>query len=88
MDHAIDHLKVLFEIEYEYLLKEWKSKEYKKLSDCHSYKCVNGYRSAINELVKVCYLPEYVKSHLMAPLSKQIRDQIEIETFWAERKGK
>jgi hypothetical protein len=86
VDHAIHNLMIYFEIEYEELVKEWKSAEYMKLSDCPSYNSTNGYRAAINVLVKACYLPEYIQSHLMSPLSKQIRNQLEIESFWKERR--
>jgi hypothetical protein len=87
-DHTIDSLRVWCDIEYEELVKEWKSGKYSKLSECPSYKSANTYRDAINVLIKGYYLPQYVKSHLMEPLSKQIREQLEIEAFWAEREGK
>ncbi|MCL6571728.1 MAG: hypothetical protein K6T88_08575 [Bacillus sp. (in: Bacteria)] len=85
MDHAIDNLRIYFDLSYEELVKEWKSGEYKKLSDCPSYKEANAYREAINVLVKACYLPEYVQSHKFASLSQQIREQVEIEEYWAKQ---
>lgn len=85
MDHTIDGLRVFYEISYGELVQEWKSKKYKKLSECPSYKETNAYREAMNVLVKACYLPEYIKSHLMPPLSKKIRNQLELENFWAEQ---
>ncbi|MBT2696383.1 hypothetical protein J7E79_02890 [Bacillus sp. ISL-40] len=88
MDHAIDGLMVYFELSYEELVKEWKSGEYKKLIDCPSYKEANTYRDALNVHVKGCYLPAFIKSHIMPPLSKQVREQLEIENFWAEQDGR
>jgi hypothetical protein len=85
MDHAIDNLKIYFDLSYEELVEEWKSGEYKKLSECPSYKEANAYREAINVLVKACYLPEYVQEYMFASLSQQIREQVEIENFWAEQ---
>jgi hypothetical protein len=84
MDHAIDGLMIFFDITFEQLVEEWKYGKYKKLSECPSYNEANAYRVAMNVLVKACYLPEYVESHIFSPLSKQIKEQIKIENFWVE----
>jgi hypothetical protein len=85
VDHAIDGLKIFFDITFEQLVEEWKSGKYKKLSDCPSYNETNAYRGAINFLVKACYLPEFAQSYIIAPLSKMTREEIEIENFWVEQ---
>jgi hypothetical protein len=87
-DHAIDSLRVWFDIDYDELVKEWKSKEYKKLSDCPSFESVSAYRSALNILIKSLYLPEYLDNYKIQPLKRMIEEQLEIEEFWAEREGK
>jgi hypothetical protein len=67
MDHAIDGLRVYYDIALEELVQDWKSDNYQMLSDCPSY------REAINVLVNACYIPEYAGSHLIEPLSKQVK---------------
>lgn len=71
-DHAIDSLRTWFDIEIGILKDEFESGEYKKLSDCPSYKACKAYREALNILIKACYLPEYYESHKIAPLSEEI----------------
>jgi hypothetical protein len=85
-DHAIDSLRVWFDIEYEDLKKEWKSNKYEKLSDCPSFKGANAYREAMNVLIKACYLPEYLEAHKIKPLKQMLDEELEIEEFWESRK--
>lgn len=73
MDHAINNLRIYYEIALDELFEEWKSGAYQKLTDCPSFKEANGYRSAMNVLIKACYLPEYVHEFLIPPLSKEIK---------------
>jgi len=84
-DHAIDSLRVWFDIEYEVLKSEWKSGQYKKLSDCPSFNGATAYRDAMNVLIKACYLPEYVNEYKVEPLKKSIDAEIEVENFWKEK---
>jgi hypothetical protein len=85
-DHAIDSLRVWFDLEYTELVEEWKSGQYAKLSECPSFKSATAFREAMNVLIKACYLPEYVKQYLIPPLSKRIREDLEIEEFWANHR--
>lgn len=72
-DHAIDALKVWFEIEYEHLKKEWKSGQYGKLSECPSFKVTHTYKEAINILIKgTQYIDE-------TELKQMIDEDLEIE---------
>ncbi|MCL6574291.1 MAG: hypothetical protein K6T88_21875 [Bacillus sp. (in: Bacteria)] len=73
-DHAIDSLKVWFEIELEDLKEEWKCGSISKLSECHSYWSTNVYRTALNVLIKGCYLPDYVDQYLIPPISKLVKE--------------
>jgi hypothetical protein len=73
MDHAIDGLRVYYDVALEELVQDWKSDNYQKLSDCPSYREAKAYREAINVLVNACYIPEYADSHLIEPLSKQVK---------------
>lgn len=84
-DHAIDSLRVWFDIEYDYLKKEWQSGNYKKLSECPSFKAVTAYRDALNVLIKACYLPEFAEKYKIPPLKKSINEDLEVERFWEER---
>ena len=77
MDHAIEGLQVYFDLAFEELLEEWKSGHFQRLADCPSCKEVNAYREALNVLVKACYLPEYVKDHLIPPIYQKVKEQIE-----------
>lgn len=85
-DHAIDSLRVWFDIEYEQLKEEWKSNEYENLSDCPSFKGAKAYREAMNILIKACYLPEYFEAHKIQTLKQMIDEELEIEEFWESRK--
>jgi hypothetical protein len=85
-DHAIDSLRVWYDIEYEELKKEWKSDAYQKLSDCPSFKAANAYREAMNVLIKACYRPEYLEEHKIKTLKQLIDEDLEIEEFWKNRK--
>lgn len=73
MDHAINNLRIYFDVALDELTEEWKSGKYKKLTDCPSFKEASAYRSAMNVLIKACYLPEYVQDYLVAPLSKEMK---------------
>jgi hypothetical protein len=81
-DHAIDSLRVWFELEYDELKKEWKIGQYTKLSDCPSYEGAAAYREAMNVLIKASYLPEYVNKYKIRPLKRRIKEDLEIENFW------
>lgn len=80
-DHAIDNLRVWFDLEYNELVIEWKTGEYKKISECPSFKSTSAYCEAMNVLIKALYLPEYVNDYLIQPLSKRIREDLEIEEY-------
>jgi hypothetical protein len=84
-DHAIDSLRVWFELEYDELKKEWNSGQYCKLSDCPAYKGAAAYRDAMNLLIKACYLNEYVNRYKIGSLKRRINEELEIESFWKER---
>lgn len=79
-DHAINSLKVWFDIEYEELKKEWKSGQYENLSDCPSFKTAYIYREALNVLIKG---PKYVDE---TQLKRMIEEELEIEEHWENRK--
>jgi hypothetical protein len=55
MDHAINAITVYFEISMDHLYDEWKSGEYKRLSDCPTYRETSTYREAINVMKKFYY---------------------------------
>ena len=79
-DHAINSLKVWFDIEYEELKKEWKSGQYENLSDCPSFKVTYTYREALNVLIKG---PQYFDE---TQLKRMIEEELEIEEHWENRK--
>jgi hypothetical protein len=83
-DHAIDSLRVWFELEYDELKTEWNSGQYSKLSECPAYESANAYREAMNVLIKAYYLPEYVSQYKIRPLKRRIDEDLEIENFWKE----
>lgn len=84
-DHAIESLRTWYDLAYEELKEEYTSSKYKKLSECPSYKETAAYREAMNVLIKGCYLPEYVDSHLVPPLKRSLDEEIGIENFWKEQ---
>jgi hypothetical protein len=55
MDHVINAITTFYEIEIEQLVEEWKSGEYKKLSDCPSYGSCRAMNDAIFVLEKYYY---------------------------------
>ncbi|MEG6615348.1 hypothetical protein V6C27_02745 [Peptococcaceae bacterium 1198_IL3148] len=55
MDHVIDGIKTFLEISMDYLREEWRSGEYKKLSDCPSYLECKAMVDAIHILEKYYY---------------------------------
>jgi hypothetical protein len=72
MDHAINSINIYFEITMEELYDEWKTGQYKKLSECPSYEEASTYRKAINVMKKYCYgdsfktysLKEHIEGHI------------------------
>jgi hypothetical protein len=84
-DHAIDSLRVWFDIEYDELKKEWKSNQHEKLSDCPSFKATKAYREAMNILIKAYYLPEYFEKFKVRTLKEMIDEDLELEE-WKNRK--
>lgn len=52
MDHVIDRIENDMEIEFDEFYKEWKSKKYKKFSDCPSYKILKALIDSSNVLRK------------------------------------
>jgi hypothetical protein len=79
-DHAINSLKTWFDIEYERLKQEWKSGQYKNLTDCPSFKVTYTYREALNVLIKG---PQYIDE---TQLKKMIDEELEIQNHWKEHK--
>jgi hypothetical protein len=55
MDHVINSIKSYYEIEIDFLVEEWTSKKYKKLSDCPSYASCKAMNDAIVRLEKYEY---------------------------------
>ena len=55
MDHAIDYLKEYMNMDENEFVREWKTGEYQKISDCPSYSEVKTYCDAINILVAHYY---------------------------------
>lgn len=72
MDHAINSLNTFFEIELDHLYDEWKTGEYKKLSDCPSYGHASAYRQAINVLKKFYYRGNYDQTPLKGILEGHV----------------
>lgn len=73
-DHAIDSLRVWFDLELNNLKEEWNTGEFEKVSECPNYETVNVYRNALNVLIKGCYLPEYVEQHIIPPITKMVKE--------------
>lgn len=78
-DHAIDSLKIWFDIEYEELKKEWKSNKYERLSDCPSFKTAYTYREALNVLING------PKQFDETQLKNMVDEELEIESFWKSK---
>lgn len=55
MDHLINAMKPFLEAELSTLAKEWRSRKYKKMSDCPSYSSCNAIVKAIHTLEINCY---------------------------------
>ena len=55
MDHAIEHLSEYMEMDQQDFIEEWKSGQYKKISDCPHYEAVKAYCEARNVLSKYYY---------------------------------
>lgn len=51
-DHAINSLKVFYDVACDELKKEWRSNEYSSISQCPSFKAVYTYREALDVLIK------------------------------------
>lgn len=73
MDHAIDALRVYYDIALDELKEDWNSGDYKKISDCPSYKEAKAYREAMNVLIKAHYHPEYISNYLRPTLTEEIK---------------
>ena len=82
-DHAIDSLKVWFEIEYRELKKEWQSSKYEKLSDCPSFKLTYTYKEAIDILIKGT---DSIADHKSEALKKMIEEELETENHWKQQR--
>lgn len=67
MDHVIEYIENYMNCDEEQFIKEFKSGNYKKMSDCPSYKRVKAYCDCINVLVKANYREEYVENYLITP---------------------
>ncbi|MDR4950411.1 hypothetical protein [Neobacillus cucumis] len=70
-DHAINSLRVWFDIAYEDLKNEWKSNEYEKLPDCPSFRTAYTYREALNVLIKG---PKYVDETQLKRMIEEFGD--------------
>jgi predicted DNA-binding protein len=55
MDHAINSLKEFLEAERDDVVEQWRSGEYKKLSDCPSYYAAKAIVDAIHVMEKYYY---------------------------------
>lgn len=75
MDHVIEYIENYMSCDEGAFIKEFKSGNYKKISDCPSYKRVKAYCDCINVLVKANYHEEYVEASLITP--KKIISRIE-----------
>lgn len=62
-DHAIDALRVWYDLAIEEMYSEYKSGEYKKMSDLPSYETAVVYAKAMNIMVNALYLPEYKEQY-------------------------
>ncbi len=68
MDYVIDYIEDYMSCyDVEQLRKEYKSGQYKKLSECPNYSTVKAYCQAINILVKEHYHSSYVKQYTVTP---------------------
>ena len=71
MDHVIGYIQDYMNCyDVGQLVEEYKSGEYKKLSDCPNYSTVKAYCEAINILTKAYYAPETARLYCTSP--KQI----------------
>lgn len=77
-DHAINSLRVFYDVAYEELKKEWKSNQYEKLSDCPSFKGVYTYRDALDVLIKG---PGSIDVYKSERLQGIIDEDLELETL-------
>lgn len=50
MDHAINALRPYVEVELDEVKREWKSGEYRKISECPSYEAAKALIEAIHRL--------------------------------------
>lgn len=55
MDHAINSLRPYLEAERDCVIEEWRSGQYKKITDCPSYSAVKAIVAAIHVLEKYEY---------------------------------
>ena len=55
MDHAIEKVRIYFDISLDELYDEWKTGDYKKLSECPSYEEASTYRKAMNVMRNYYY---------------------------------
>lgn len=55
MDRVIDYITEYMENERQDFIEEWRSGQYKKISDCPSYGAVKAYCKARNILSKYLY---------------------------------
>lgn len=67
MDHVIDYIRNYKVWDKEEFIKEFKSGNYKKISDCPSYEKVKAYCDCINILAKAHYHEDYARNHLTSP---------------------
>lgn len=80
-DHAMDALRVFYEVAFDELVKEWKSKEYQELFECPSFKTVYTYLEALHILIKG---PETIGEDKAERLKRMLDEELEIEHFWKE----
>lgn len=69
-DHAIDSLKVWYEIAMKELIEEHTKEPGKKVSELPSFKAAKAYEEALNVLINACYFPEYRASHRLSVLDE------------------
>ena len=77
-DHAINSLKVYFNVANDELKKEWKSNKYENLSDCPSFKAVYTYREAMDILITGT---NYIDDDKTERLKKMIAEELELENY-------
>lgn len=69
-DHAINSLKVFYDVACDELKKEWHSNEYGNISQCPSFKAVYTYREALDVLIKG---PGYIDEDKIERLKELIK---------------